>query len=841
MEEGEGHGKMAISKERFNQITGSGSTGGGGITLDRVQQIVNTTPVTQPRQVPTSSTTPVVQPQQNILQKAIQGVKTFTTNLFKPTQSNVGRELLQPIYQDKSTKLTNEQRSNNPRPKKVYELTYSVKEIEGALNGDKESDRLRIFNKYATEKDIGQFKGAIVSLAKSTLDGVYALFENNIFHLNVPPKAQKAILESYPKFQKTMSKYVEDVSPSDPTFGDQLIQGIGSMAAFYGASLITGGGAMAPTVLESMGEAGAVYEQNKKNGMSNSESLKSATVDFVGNLIWNTVTNRFSGIFDKMDNATKTSVKRKILDTLGSATFEGVQEAGQQIMSNLTSNNPDVWQGVLESLGLGAIIGGGAKGLQVTTGADVSPTTEVTGISGAKVLPEVDEEKNREYQLEDMKKNPVVAHLPMIDGNPFARLTAEQAMALKDEVRAIETPTPENADLMLDLTKASAFTGKTPVSVAKLASMSEVAKRAFIKAGIITQAEITRASKTPKPIKLGQPKVAEIKPPEDKFLSKVLESKIPWGKEKGKEKLFNYISTDENTYAFHYTFSENQRGIVKKGFEVSKGQPYVFGYALDQIPQTQGTKMPSDRTGVLVKLNKAYRVFDRYDNNEEIVFNPKDVMETKAGLTFEGAKKIVATKSSISYTPKTIIKPKVVSVPRTQLPVGEGDKTASRLEARVKNTLDNVTQDQIDALGLSTFKQMNNDEQIAKASEYVIGNPDEALEVLKGNVEPPKGLLKNSIYVAMVNNSIGKPDLINKLASLSSTRFGQEIEILKMLDKDSPVKWISELYKIRADAVEKKYKSTVREAITKEAKSIEDKIEAPSKYEWKSFIDSIEC
>jgi hypothetical protein len=187
------------------------------------------------------------------------------------------------------------------------------------------------------------------------------------------------------------------------------------------------------------------------------------------------------------------------------------------------------------------------------------------------------------------------------------------------------------------------------------------------------------------------------------------------------------------------------------------------------------------------------------------------------------------------------IKPKTVSVPRTQLPVGEGEKNVSKLESRVRQTLSNITPEQIDKLGLSTYKHMSNKDQIAEASKYVTANPEEALKVLNGDIEPPKGLLKNSIYVAMVNNSEGSLELQTKLATLSATRFGQEIEILKEIDKNSPIKWMDQIIKVKADAIQKKYGKPTEEVIKSEVNKIKASIEAPNKYDWAAFVDSIQC
>ncbi|MDD4027034.1 MAG: hypothetical protein PHO75_02480 [Candidatus Shapirobacteria bacterium] len=185
---------------------------------------------------------------------------------------------------------------------------------------------------------------------------------------------------------------------------------------------------------------------------------------------------------------------------------------------------------------------------------------------------------------------------------------------------------------------------------------------------------------------------------------------------------------------------------------------------------------------------------------------------------------------------------KTIGVPRSQLPVGEGAEKVSKLEARVKNTLDNINQETIDKLGLSTYNELSKKENIAAAAKYALENPDDAIKVLSGEMEAPKGILRNAIYVAMQNQAIGNVDLAMKLASITSTRLGQEIGILTEIDPNSPVKAISDIIKIREETFKKKYPGqSTKQVKDKIVKDIKNEVKKPSKYDWESFINSIKC
>ena len=194
-------------------------------------------------------------------------------------------------------------------------------------------------------------------------------------------------------------------------------------------------------------------------------------------------------------------------------------------------------------------------------------------------------------------------------------------------------------------------------------------------------------------------------------------------------------------------------------------------------------------------------------------------------------------------TVEKVIKPKEVAVPREQLPVvsKEGVEKVSRLEARVTQSLDKTPQEVKDQLG-STYTQMNKKENIQAASKYVIDKPDEAMAVLRGEKEAPKGLLKNSIYVAMENQAVGDTTLARKLASLQSTRAGQELSILTEIDPNSPVKAMRDIVNIREEAFKRRYGGKSTQDVSKKVvEDIKKRVKVPDKYDWNRFVESIAC
>jgi len=187
--------------------------------------------------------------------------------------------------------------------------------------------------------------------------------------------------------------------------------------------------------------------------------------------------------------------------------------------------------------------------------------------------------------------------------------------------------------------------------------------------------------------------------------------------------------------------------------------------------------------------------------------------------------------------PTPEIKPKRIKVPSEQLPVGEGKELASRLEKRIVERLSKAPE----RYKTVTYKQMNKAEQIKKAVDYVVKNESEAMEVLMGKKEPPKGLLYNSIFLAMEEKAKQDTALAVRLASLRATRSGQEISILTEADKNNPVRFLSEIQRDRVKIIggrEKVVKYT--KSLVKQGKKILSKNYLKVD-EWENFIKSIQC
>lgn len=162
----------------------------------------------------------------------------------------------------------------------------------------------------------------------------------------------------------------------EPDIVDEIAMGVSSTGSFLVAGGVVAGGARAmamispraamlfggsvSAVLEASAESGAVYTQNIDSGMDEKEALRKANNTFALNMVLNQITNQF-GFF-----GTQVSALKRMLSSAGA---ESIQEASQQIISNVNTNQPPL-EGVAMSAILGGLIGGG---LSVFTGEINSP------------------------------------------------------------------------------------------------------------------------------------------------------------------------------------------------------------------------------------------------------------------------------------------------------------------------------------------------------------------------------------------------------------------------------------------------------------------------------------
>lgn len=159
------------------------------------------------------------------------------------------------------------------------------------------------------------------------------------------------------KVADNIDGWISEIAPINPNFVEKLGSGVGSSLVFipfgFGVgSLAKAVGTISPKAaswfsasasafLEAATEAGSVF--------NNTQSTGAATKSFLANVLLIGVTNKF-GIFDE-------KLKKELSRGLLNSSLEGLQEAGQTIIEAGVTGKEVDWGEVVESAGIGAIIG----------------------------------------------------------------------------------------------------------------------------------------------------------------------------------------------------------------------------------------------------------------------------------------------------------------------------------------------------------------------------------------------------------------------------------------------------------------------------------------------------
>ena len=178
-------------------------------------------------------------------------------------------------------------------------------------------------------------------------------------------------------FADKLDEWIETIRPENEVFADKLASGIGSLATFFvpglGSMKLTsmiarfsprvaawvGAGVM--TFLESATEAGEVYRTNIKQGEIEQKASKEASNDFFINLVLLGITNKL-GFFGESANKLTKTWKGILLRSGVSGVMEGIQEWGQGVAGNVTTDRPwdeNIWDSALVGFITGALFGGG--------------------------------------------------------------------------------------------------------------------------------------------------------------------------------------------------------------------------------------------------------------------------------------------------------------------------------------------------------------------------------------------------------------------------------------------------------------------------------------------------
>jgi hypothetical protein len=151
---------------------------------------------------------------------------------------------------------------------------------------------------------------------------------------------------------------------------------------------------------------------------------------------------------------------------------------------------------------------------------------------------------------------------------------------------------------------------------------------------------------------------------------------------------------------------------------------------------------------------------------------------------------------------------------------------------------------------LPEYRQLSMADQAEKASEIVNSDYDRAKNIAMGQRQAPKGILPESVFVAVEKRALAEGDVetLRGLATRSrlsteATTMGQRIRTLGERDPASPVGAITEVQKAREAAYAARGGEDIKAATEKAVSEIKTEVRkaASTKQDWNAFIQSIKC
>lgn len=218
---------------------------------------------------------------------------------------------------------------------------------------------------YEIERDISNVAIGGIQSTKSMVEGLQWMSDAAFSKATGEPIKGENFLA---KKMNNWSLAIEDsagITDYNKNFADSLLQGVGSAASFFlpGFGIMKGAGFFGkvsprlaswfansvPTALEATAEAGSVYEEVYAKTGDRNKAGSAATKTFLANIILIFLTNKAGGVFE---NYSTGMIKKALI----AAPSEGLQEYGQQIISNYSADKP-LTEGANESAFIGALLG----------------------------------------------------------------------------------------------------------------------------------------------------------------------------------------------------------------------------------------------------------------------------------------------------------------------------------------------------------------------------------------------------------------------------------------------------------------------------------------------------
>lgn len=294
---------------------------------------------------------------------------------------------------------------------------------------------------------------------------------------------------------------------------------------------------------------------------------------------------------------------------------------------------------------------------------------------------------------------------------------------------------------------------------------------------------------------------------------------------------------------------------AKKFNDLSKSYDKAYKDLESKTPAEQkvlGKVIDNSHIKQLEKLNDDYK-------NGVVSETPSKVTKissetSKAGKTISGKPTSgVNIPDSVSNPAQKLISNKIAPAtkaaetsptPRTT-PTVEGSKVSgSALRSEQKAVQANLTKEFEGKATYDTHSYKTNSESAVK---LVHDDPKKAMDIAMGRTPGENTVHEVAVRSAIENKAIQERDVetLRQLSQSSqhtaTSEAGQRLGAESYTNQNSPVKLMKEVSDTKAAAVEKKLGKPVTQAIKEDVKAAKAQIKAPSKDQWKVFVESLKC
>lgn len=579
--------------------------------------------------------------------------------------------------------------------------------------------------------------------------------------------------------------------------------------------------------------AGSAYQDAKDYGISDDKAEKVGFVSGTASALLDTLplgrllSKTPEGKIAKeavIKQVTKSIIKQGVLE----ASTEGLQQIVQNAVKETYDQDQSLFEGVPESMIIGGVMGSGSDiavgGINAVRSIDKKTNVNTDTVIDKPVSPEVDKDKTKINDTKDITPEGSAATRildpAIIEGankkvkeawdTPAENRTPEQSQIVETILTKKMTPAQAvqtvinsgmaETEIGMEINKAAAVAAQEGKVVVVKGDESGSGVKITVEDKTTIELPQVQDNKDKKPTTVKE-KRDSIFPKEEKQpfpaknraeLKNLIDKEFDIGDPLSPdvEKIKN--ATEKVDTLYRALISGK---VDKKMVKMAKSLRARF---YEQLYKISGVPLG----GNYKQMYAAYQTIrgtdipqgPLLDKIEERIADLNDVIDNKDNVIAKIAKDAALRSKEAKSQANPALNGDVPGseLKQSQKPVGDSKLRESEAYRKVKDRFEESTQQDV------SYNKLNTENDVEKAMNYVASNPEDAIKVAFGLVDPPVGQTETGIAIALADKAWrdGNVELANQLESsrsLRQTRRGQEIVMERgRFNEDSPYRYIQE-------------------------------------------------